>query len=157
MVEKLYDLPIALVAGIIIALAGYYLNIIFANRERKEKAKEQLQGAMRSILVEIEANLGLAKQPFKDTIMLPFLTEMWDYHKGEILALPPDMQTAIHQTYICIREANAIVQNNIHLPYGLGYYNSHYETKKSEIAEKANIAIKLCRGWFDSGKKKELK
>jgi len=148
MIQQLYGFLIALAVGVIVALVGYFLNIRAANSERKGRAKEHLRGAMHSILVELETNLKVAKQPFTGRLV-PFATEMWDYHKGGILELPKDTQTALHQVYIWVREANALVQSNLQLSYGLGYYNNEYQKKCTEIAKGAEEAIELLRSWLE--------
>jgi hypothetical protein len=149
--EKLWAFIAALLVGLLVALAGYFLNLSATRKERKEKAEEQLKNAARSILVELEANMRFANQPFSG-VMLPFTTEIWDDNKGVISALPEKVQTAIYEAYIAGWELNAIVRSNLTLPYGSGYYDNSYKQKCSEILDKAKIAIELLRGWLKKPK-----
>jgi len=148
MVEWWHNLifyPVSILFG---TLLGYFLTRLGAKRERKEKAREQLLNAGRSILVEVETNLKLAKQPFQNRLV-PFVTSMWEAHKGEILRLPKDLQDTLYQVYVEIQMANALVQADIHqLDYGQGYYNQPYKEKSGKVIEKTEIAIGLLRSWL---------
>ena len=145
--EHFYAFIAALAVGVTVALVGYFLNINAAKRERKEQGKEQLKNAARSILVELEANFRFATQPFSGK-MLPFTTEIWDDTKGAIGTLPKDVQTAIYEAYLAGWELNAIVQSNLRLPHGSGYYDNDYKKKCEEIADKAKTATELLRSWL---------
>ena len=147
MVEWWHNLIFYLVSILFGTLLGYFLTRLGAKRERKERANEQLLDAGRSILVEVETNLKLAKEPFQNRLV-PFVTSMWEVHKGEILALPRNLQDALYQVYVEIQMANALVQSDVRLDYGLGYYNEPYKEKSGKVAEKAEMAIKLLRDWL---------
>ena len=96
---------------------------------------------MSGILVELETNLKLAKQPFQ-TRLVPFVISMWEIHKGEILRLPKELKDVLYQVYVEIEMANNLVEADIHqLEYGRGYYNAPYKDKKNSIVEKAEQAI----------------
>jgi MFS superfamily sulfate permease-like transporter len=148
MIEYIYSFVAALAVGVIVALTGYFLNLSAMRKERKDRASEQLRSAIRSILVELKENSELAKKPMHTNIMESFTAGVWDYHKGEIRELPQNVQTAIHEAYISIREANALVENNLRLPYGGGTLNDRYKEKKNEVTEKTAKAIELCKDWF---------
>ena len=139
--QFLVYLGYTIIGGIIVGIVVHYL------RQRGAKRGE-LRSAMRNILVELDTNLVLAKQPFRGRLV-PFADKMWDGHKGEILALPEDAQAALHQAYNCVEEANALVQINLQLPHGLGYYNKEYQEKCNEIAGRAEKAIELLRSWLE--------
>jgi len=128
--------------------------VIYIVRSRAAK-RDKFLNAMCDILVELDSNVGLAKQPFRGSLV-PFESKMWDSHKGETLSLSKDIQDALHEAYICVSEANAIVQSNLQLPYGRGYYNEDYKKKCSEIAEKAEKASELLRNWLRQKGVKEL-
>jgi len=128
--------------------------VIYKLRRRADK-RDKLLNAMRDILVELDSNVELAKQPFQGNLV-PFENKMWDGHKGKILSLPKDIQGALRQAYNCVQEANALVQSNLQLAYGLGYYNKQYQQKCNEIAEKAGKASELLRGWLSQEGVKEL-
>ena len=154
MTEQLYYFVCAVTAGVIVALVGYFLNLNATRRERRERAKEQLRGATRGILVEVETNLKLAKQPYEG-IVAPFPVSIWEAHQGEILRLPTDLQDALYQVYVEIQMANAIVQADLHKR---GYEavkisefgtSDEYKMRRSKVAEKAKMAIKLLRGWLE--------
>ena len=135
--QFLVYLGYTIIGGIIVGVVVHYLRQHGAKRDK-------LLSAMRNILVELDTNLALAKQPFRGRLV-PFANKMWDGHKGEILVLPEDAQAALHQAYICVEEANALVQINLQLPHGLGYYNREYQEKYKEIAERAEKAGELLR------------
>lgn len=139
--QFLVYLGYTIIGGIIVGVVVHYL------RQRGAK-RDKLLSAMRNILVELDTNMALAKQPFQGRLV-PFATKMWDDHKGEILALPEDTQTALHQVYIKVQGANALVQSNLQLSYGLGYYNKEYQEKCNEIAGRAEKAIELLRSWLE--------
>ena len=139
--QFLVYLGYTIIGGIIVGVVVHYL------RQRGAK-RDKLLSAMRNILVELDTNMALAKQPFQGRLV-PFATKMWDYHKGEIIALPKDTQTVLHQAYICVEGANALVQSNLQLPYGRGYYDKQYQEKCKEIAERAGQASGLLRGWLE--------
>lgn len=139
--QFLVYLGYTIIGGIIVGVVVHYL------RQRGAK-RDKLLSAMRNILVELDTNMALAKQPFQGRLV-PFETKMWDDHKGEILALPEDTQTALHQVYIKVQGANALVQSNLQLSYGLGYYNKEYQEKCNEIAGRTEKAIELLRSWLE--------
>jgi len=130
------------------ALLGYFLSRIGAQQEKKSRIGEKQEGAVSGILVELETNLKLAKQPFQ-TRLVPFVTSMWEIHKGEILRLPKELKDVLYQVYVEIEMANNLVEADIHqLEYGRGYYNEPYKDKKNSIVEKAEQAIKDLEGWL---------
>ncbi len=139
--QFLVYLGYTIIGGIIVGTVVYYLNIRGAKRDK-------LLSAMRNILVELDTNVELAEQPFQGRLV-PFETKMWDSHKGEILALPEDTQTALRQAYIPVQRANALVQSNLQLPYGRGYYDKEYQEKCKETAQTAGKAVELLRSWFE--------
>jgi len=138
--QFLVYLGYTIIGGIIVGVVVHYL------RQRGAR-RDKLRSAIRNILVELNTNAALAKQPFQGRLV-PFETKMWDDHKGEILALPEDTQAALHQVYIYVQQANALVQSNLRLPYGRGYYDGDYKKKCGEIADKAKIATELLRSWL---------
>jgi len=100
------------------AFLGYFLSRIGAQQEKKSRIGEKLEEAVSGILVELETNLKLAKQPFQ-TRLVPFVTSMWEIHKGEILRLPKELKDALYQVYVEIEMANNLVEADIHqLEYG---------------------------------------
>ena len=148
MVEWWHNLIFYLVSILFGTLLGYFLTRRGAKQERKSRTEEQLRNAGRSILVEVETNLELAKQPFQNRLV-PFVTSMWEAHKGEILRLPKELQDTLYQVYVEIQLANALVQADLHqLDYGRGYYNEPYKEKSRKVAEKAETVIELLRDWL---------
>jgi len=139
--QFLVYLGYTVIGGIIVGVVVHYL------RQRGAK-KDKLLSAMSNILVELNTNMALAKQPWQGRLV-SFATKMWDDNKGEILALPEDTQAALHQAYICVQEANALVQSNLQLPYGRGYYDKPYQEKCNEIAQTAGKAVELLRSWLE--------
>jgi len=130
------------------ALLGYFLTRIGVKQERKSRNEEKLKDAVSGILVEIETNLGLAKQPFESRLV-PFVTSIWEVHKGEVLRLPQGLRSILYEVYIEIEMANSLVEADIHqLDYGRGYYNEPYKGKKEKIKNKAEQAIKDLKDWI---------
>ncbi len=121
----------------------------------KLRKRAAARGAIYDILVELRSNVGLAKQPFRGSLV-SFENKMWDRHKGKILALPDDIQDALLQAYNRVQEANALVQSGLQLAHGLGYYDRPYQQKCNEIAEKAGEASELLRRWLRQEGVKEL-
>lgn len=138
--QFLIYLGYTIVGGIIVGIVVYYLR-------RHGTKRDKLLSAIRNILVELDTNAELAKQPFQGKLVL-FATKMWDAHKGEILALPKDVQTTLHQVYINVQGANALVQSNLQLPYGRGYYDRDYQEKCKQIADRTEKARELLRSWL---------
>jgi len=137
------------------ALLGYFLSRIGAKQEKKSRTEEKLKDAVSGILVELETNLELAKQPLQNR-SVPFVTSMWEVHKGEILRLPKELKDVLYQVYVEIEMANNLVEADIHqLEYGRGYYNKPYEEKKSNIAKKAEQAINGLHDWLKDRENKE--
>lgn len=140
----IYALATAFFGGVV----TYLFTRLVAGRERKSREEDQLRSAVRSMLAEVEVNLKLAKQPFQN-ILVPFVTDIWGVHKGEILALPRDLQDTLYQVYVAIEAANALVQMEHHQQsYGLGYSHTPYKEKCGEIAEKAEEARELLVNWL---------
>ena len=129
------------------AMVGYCFTMRGASQERKTRERDQLRSATRSILVEVEADLKLARQPWQGRLV-PFAMGMWDAHKGYILALPEDLQNDIHRVYIEVQRANALFQQNLNLPHGSGYYDKDYREQCTKIANEAEKASKLLRDWL---------
>ena len=154
-IEQSYGLAIAVGTGVIVAVVGYFLNRRSAKRDAEERDKRQLLNTGRSILVEVETNLKLAEQPFQNRLV-PFVTSMWEAHKGMVIRLPKDLQDTLYQVYVEIQLANALVQSNLSLPYGKGYYNEDYKKKCSEITENAGKASELLSSWLRQEGVKEL-
>lgn len=149
--EQWISFLIALSAGVIIALLGYFLNIHTLKIERIKKELEQQNDATRSILAEIEANLhtaNIAAQILgQKRVMLPFMDEAWKYHRGKIYDLPQNTQTALHQFYLSVMEANGVVNlNNLQLSYGAGFLDKPYQERVGDIAEKGGEALRLLKG-----------
>ena len=148
MVEWWQNLIFYMVFVLIGSFLGYFLTRLGARKERKSKAEEQLRNAGHSILVELETNLKLAEEPFQNRLV-PFVTSMWEAHKGEILRLPKNLQDTLYQVYVEIQMANALVDANLRLEYGRGYYNKPYKEKSDKVKEGAKIAIELLRSWLE--------
>ncbi|MFC1985597.1 hypothetical protein ACFLWC_01220 [Chloroflexota bacterium] len=141
-------LVVSLVTILFGASIGYYFSRIGAKREKESRTGEKLADAVCGILVELETNLELAKQPFSNRLV-PFVNSMWEVHKGEILRLPKELKDTLYQVYVEIEMANNLVEADIHqLEYGRGYYNEPYKEKKIKIAEKANQAVKDLEDWL---------
>jgi hypothetical protein len=85
------QLILSLVTILVGAFLGYFLSHIGAQQEKKSRIGEKLEEAVSGILVELETNLKLAKQPFQ-TRLVPFVTSMWGIHKGEIVRLPKELR-----------------------------------------------------------------
>jgi len=129
------------------AFLGYFLSHIGAKREKKLRTGEKLEEAVSGILVELETNLELAKQPFNNRLV-SFVTSMWEVHKGEIVRLPKELKDTMYQVYVEIEMANNLVEADIHqLEYGRGYYNQPYNEKKEKIVQKAEQAVKDLKDW----------
>jgi len=142
------QLIVSLVAILFGAFIGYYFSRIGAKQEKKSRTEEKLKDAVSGILVELETNLELAKQPFGNRLV-PFVTSMWEVHKGETLRLPKKLKYILYQAYVEIEIANNLVEADIHqLDYGRGYYNEPYKEKKNKIKEKAEQAIKDLKDWL---------
>ena len=142
------QLILSLVTILFGAFLGYFLSRIGAKQEKESRTGEKLEEAVSGILVELETNFKLAKQPFQ-TRLVPFVTSMWEIHKGEILRLPKELKDVLYQVYVEIEMANNLVEADIHqLEYGRGYYNEPYKDKKNSIVEKAEQAIKDLEGWL---------
>jgi len=148
MIEQFYAFVIALAIGVIVALAGYFLSINAAKREREERTKEQQINAGRSILSELNTNLGIARQPFQGRL-IPFVTTMFAAHAGEITRLPNDLQNAVYQAYVEIHMGNAVVQTDLHkIAWGGGYLDNGYKELCKEIITKGESAKELLEGWL---------
>ena len=149
MMEQLSGFLVVLAVGVIIALLGYFLNLNTMKKERVERANEQLCESTRSILAEVEANLSIAikaKQSLSGKrIMLSFLSEAWEYHRGKIYAWPENVQTVLHQLYISVIEANDIVPINLQIGIGSAYVDKPYNENVTDIAQKAEKAIQLLK------------
>jgi hypothetical protein len=131
------------------AILGYYLSRIGAIQERKSRNEERLKGAMSGILVELETNLELAKQPIINSLV-PFVNSNWEAYKGEAARLPKEIKDILYEVYVEIELANNLVEANIHqLDYGRGYYNQPYNERKDNIKEKAEQAIKYLGHWLN--------
>ena len=129
------------------AFLGYFLTRLGAKQERKSRIQEKLEGAVSGILVELKTNLKLAESSSQNRLV-PFITSMWEIHKGEILGLPKELKDVLYQVYVEIGMANNLVEADIHqLEYGRGYYNKSYNEKKNSIAEKAKQAIEALEDW----------
>jgi hypothetical protein len=139
------------------ALLGYFFSRIGAKQEKKSRTGEKLEEAVSGILVELETDLKLAKQPFQNRLV-PFVVSMWEVHKGEVLRLPKELRDDLYQVYVEIEMANSLVEADIHqLEYGRGYYNEPYKEKKNSIAQKAEQAIRSLQDWLkNKGKKKAI-
>ena len=149
MVEWWHNLIFYLVFILLGTLLGYFLTRLGAKQERKSRTEEQLQNAGRSVLAELKINLEIAQQPFQNTLV-PFVTRAWEAYKGEILGLPKDLQDTLYQVYdVEIQIANALVNANLRLDYGRGYYNKPYKEKSDKVVEKAETAIQLLRSWLE--------
>ena len=135
------------------ALLGYSFSRIGAKQEKESRTGEKLEEAVSGILVELETDYKLAEQPFQNRLV-PFVTNMWEVHKGEILRLPKELKDVLYQVYVEIEMANSLVEADIHqLEYGRGYYNEHYKEKRNSIAEKAEQAIKGLQDWLKDREK----
>lgn len=146
---------LSLVSVLFGALIGYFLTRLGARHEKKSRTEEKLEEAASGILVELETDLKLAKQPFQNRLV-PFATSMWEVHKGEILRLPKELRDVLYQVYVEIDMANNLVEADIHqLEYGRSYYNKPYEEKKNSIAEKAEQAIKRLQDWLRNRQNRE--
>ena len=142
------QLILSLVTILFGAFLGYFLSRIGAKQEKESRTREKLEESVSGILVELEINLKLAKQPFQNRLV-PFVTSMWEVQKGEILRLPKELKDVLYQVYVEIEMANNLVEADIHqLEYGRGYYNEPYKDKKSGIGEKAEQAIKDLEDWL---------
>ena len=148
MAEWWHNLIFYVVSVLFGSLLGYFLTRLGAKQERKSRTEEQLRNAGRSILAELKFNLEIAQQPFQN-ILVPFVTRAWEAYKGEILGLPKDLQDTLYQVYgVEIQIANALVDANLRLEYGRGYYNQPYKEKSGKVVEKAEMAIELLRNWL---------
>ncbi len=142
------QLILSLVTILVGAFLGYFLSRTGAKQEKESRSGEKLEEAVSGILVELETNLKLAKQPFQNRLV-PFVTSMWEVHKGEILRLPKELKDVLYQVYVEIEMANNLVEADIHqLEYGRGYYNEPYKEKKNSIVGKAEQAIKDLEDWL---------
>ena len=149
MIEQLCGFLIALAVGVIVALTGYFLNIKAQQRERKERAKEQLINAGRSILSELKANLKIAEQPLTQNCLMPFMTTMLGAHTGEITRLPNYLQSAIYQTYVEIAMGNAIVQTDLQkITWGGGDLNERYKAQCKKIIEVGDKSKQCLEAWL---------
>ena len=146
--EHFYAFIAALAVGVLVALAGYFLNLRATRQERKEEAEEYLRGSIHGILAELETNLNIARQPFESRLV-PFLVSIWEVHKGEILELPEEMRGALYEAYVEIQMTNALVQTDLYkITFGRGYYDGNYQEKCKIVAQKAEKAINLIKSWF---------
>ena len=134
--------------GVVVGSAlGYLLTRIGAWQESKSQKRAQLKGAVHNISVEVEANLIQSKQPWSDR-MMPFVTSMWDAHKGSIIELSKELQDALYQVYLDINMANALFQLNLHLGQGQHYFDEDYKNRCKQIEEKAERARGLLVEWL---------
>jgi len=130
------------------SILTYVLTRRAASEERKTKEREQLRSAVRSILVEVETNLKLATQSFENRTV-PFVTDIWNVHKGEVLSLPRELQNTLQELYVAVQMANTLVEVDIHQrEYGGLLRNQPYEHKRKEIAMKAEKARTLLVNWL---------
>lgn len=112
------QLILSLVTILVGAFLGYFLSRFGAKQEKESRTGEKLEEAVSGILVELETNLKLAKKPFQNRLV-PFVTSMWEVHKGEILRLPKKLKDVLYQVYVEIEMANNLVEADIHqLEYG---------------------------------------
>ncbi|MBA7643386.1 hypothetical protein ES703_51111 [subsurface metagenome] len=149
------QLILSLVTILVGAFLGYFLSRFGAKQEKESRTGEKLEEAISGILVELETNLKLAKKPFQNRLV-PFVTSMWEVHKGEILRLPKKLKDVLYQVYVEIEMANNLVEADIHqLEYGRGYYNEPYKEKKNSIVGKTEQAIKGLEDWLETGENKE--
>ena len=151
-IEWWQQLIISLVTITSGTILGYLLTRIVANNERKSRTEERLKGAVSGILVELETNLELAKQPISNSLA-PFVNSNWEAYKGEAIGLPKEVKNILYDVYVEIELANNLVEANIHqLDYGRGYYNQPYNERKVKIKEKAEQAIKCLGDWLNTKK-----
>ena len=142
------QLILSLVTILFGAFLGYFLSRIGAKQEKESRTGEKLEEAVSGILVELETNSKLGKQPFQNRLV-PFVTSMWEVHKGEILRLPKELKDVLYEVYVEIEMANNLVEADIHqLEYGRGYYNEPYKEKKNSIVVKAEQVIKDLEDWL---------
>lgn len=130
------------------ATIGYFFARLGANRERKSRERDQLLTAARNILAEVESNLKVAKEPFGGRL-LPFTTDMWDVHKGQLLGLPGDLQDALYQFYLDVHRANTLVQVDLHQQkLHQRELDKPYEERCRTLTKKAEKARELLVRWL---------
>lgn len=129
------------------SVLGYFLTRLGAGQERKSQGRS----AMRGMLAEVEASIELAKQRRGGGMLVAFPTDVWSAYKGYIVGLPNNLQSALHQLYLEIHAANAIVQLNFHLPYRSGFCDSDYNKAQQRILERAEQARGFLIEKLDQG------
>jgi len=125
-------------------ILGYILSRRGASEERKLRERDQLRSAVRSLLAEVDANLNIARLPFQGRLV-PFLTNMWDVHRGQILTLPKNLQAALHEVYVDIQKANAMVSLDLHRGVNLG---EPYNEICGKIVERTQKTRALLAEWL---------
>ena len=138
---------------LLVLVFGYLLNQRGSRHERQAIERSRLIGAVRGLLGELEANQKLAEKEWTGRLT-PFLTDMWAVHRGDITSLPRSLQEAVHQSYIEIGMANALVDLNLYqLEYGAGYLHEPYKEECKKIASISKEAILELERWLQQTEK----
>jgi len=141
---------VSLLCVLVGVFVGYWLNRRGMESERAATTARELEGAIRAILAEVQANQKIAKEPF-DGRLLPFLTEMWTLYKAQTGKLPEDVAQPLHKLYIDIIRANTIVNYDLQkIVYGRGYVNNEYKGVCSGIANQATSVAGSLEKWLET-------
>lgn len=147
MVEWWHNLVFYLASVLLGGLLGYFLTRLGAKQERKSRTEEQLQNAGRSILAELKTNLKLAEQPFQGRFV-PFVTDAWNVHRGEVPRLPEYIQDTLYKVYVQIQITNALVQSELYQYATSEQAVETYQRECNKITEKAEEARELLANWL---------
>lgn len=141
-------LIISLVSVIVGAFLGYWFNRRGMKAERGERERKELHSAMRSLQVELHANIELMENPIKELILAPFSTDMWSAHKGKVNSLPSQLQQDVFQAYQWMGKANAVVQTHVAYAPSREYCQSVYFQWLDKMKESAIKARDELDEWL---------
>jgi hypothetical protein len=156
----------SLLSGLVGALVGGFLTIAagvwavnqtaraslkLAIKERRERERENDKATATNLLGEVRDNIAIGElsKVERNHTLVPFITDMWQAHKGNVYFMPPTLQQALRQGYLHAELANTVVRRDLsQLKFQQGYLDGQYEGQVQEGLAAFKQAETLLLQWL---------
>lgn len=109
-------------------------SVVLARGERKETERIARLASASGLLAEIKDNLQLLGETPDNHTLVPFLTDMWEAHKGNMNFLSSDTQENVRKGYAAVVLANATSARDLYqLKYLQGFLEEQYKKRSQDM------------------------